>query len=283
MKKIIPLTLAAILFSSVMAYAVGTRLEYPLFQSFDKNGRFLVGGLLFSYYPGTAIKKPLYTDRDLTVPYPNPIVLNSRGEPFITSPNSLPIYMDGLYKLILRTKPAGLGDNGTEIWSLDWVSGAGGGGGGYESACLYGSNLADILTAVGPTDKKTLALDCTVNVTKNAVVTSNINFVAMVPGKFLCSTSAYTINFQGGFSGDPYHYFYGCGQPTFTEQTMVVYPQWFIDGGSGTEVDPWTGPDNAAGFLYALESGAHRVVAPPGSYSKSVVDETQRKSKTIWT
>ncbi len=58
-------------------------LPVPIQQFLDNGGFPLAGGLLWSYEHGASVLTPmaLYTDVDLTIPYTNPIVLNSAGRP----------------------------------------------------------------------------------------------------------------------------------------------------------------------------------------------------------
>lgn len=88
-------------------YSAGSLLPNPKFQAFDSNGDPLSGGLLYTYEPGTTTNKATYSDKDLTTPNANPVVLDSRGE--------ATVYLDGSTKLLLKTS------DGTTIWTMDNV------------------------------------------------------------------------------------------------------------------------------------------------------------------
>lgn len=74
-----------------------TRFINPFIQYLDNNGVPLVGGQLFSYESGTDAFMNTYSDSALTVPNPNPIVLDSGGRVpyaiFLTT---------GTYKFVLE-------------------------------------------------------------------------------------------------------------------------------------------------------------------------------------
>lgn len=69
--------------------------KYPLFQAIDGDGNPIDGGKLYTYEAGTTTPKVAYTDKDLTVPAANPVILDSKGE--------ATIYLDGTYKIDLKT------------------------------------------------------------------------------------------------------------------------------------------------------------------------------------
>jgi hypothetical protein len=76
-----------------------TVMPLPLQQFDDEFGAPLVGGMLFSYAAGSAGATPqaVYTDVLLTIPYPNPIILDAAG----TAGGA--IYLQPLnYQFILR-------------------------------------------------------------------------------------------------------------------------------------------------------------------------------------
>src|SRR5262245_4286213 len=57
----------------------GTLSPVPWFQFLDENGHPYAGAKLFTYLAGTTTKQPTYTDATLSVPHPNPIILDSAG------------------------------------------------------------------------------------------------------------------------------------------------------------------------------------------------------------
>ena len=77
----------------------------PKFQAFDSNGAPLSGGKVYTYESGTSTPKTTYSDRALSTPNANPVVLDSRGE--------ASIYATGLIKIVLKDS------GGTTIWTMD--------------------------------------------------------------------------------------------------------------------------------------------------------------------
>lgn len=77
----------------------------PKFQAFDSNGAPLSGGKVYTYVGGTVTPKITYSDRDLTTPNANPVILDSRGE--------ASIFCSGLLKIILKDSDDVL------IWTMD--------------------------------------------------------------------------------------------------------------------------------------------------------------------
>jgi len=95
----------------------------PVFQEnqFTDNVEFLVGGLLWTYKAGTSEFALTYQDQSGTTPWPNPIILNSRGEIggelWLSSE-----YLNG-YRFDLESKPAYGQDHGVLISQFDYVTG----------------------------------------------------------------------------------------------------------------------------------------------------------------
>jgi len=71
-------------------------------QFLDQNGRPLVGGKVYFYFVGTENKKDTFQDPALTIPNPNPVVLDSYGE--------ASIWGVGAFRQVLTDK------NGVQIW-----------------------------------------------------------------------------------------------------------------------------------------------------------------------
>lgn len=69
-------------------------VPYSRFRAVDDDNEPLVGGLLYSYAPGTSTPKATYTDHTLGTPNTNPIVLNANGE--------ATVYIDGDTDLTLE-------------------------------------------------------------------------------------------------------------------------------------------------------------------------------------
>lgn len=82
----------------------------PKFQMITSAGAPLSGGKLYTYESGTATNKATYSDRALTTPNANPVVLDTRGE--------ATIYLgQGAYKFILKDS------TDVEIWTMDGIYG----------------------------------------------------------------------------------------------------------------------------------------------------------------
>jgi hypothetical protein len=80
----------------------------PKFYAWDRNGKPLAFGKLYTYQARTNVPKPTYQSEDKIVENTNPAILNGEGY--------ANIYLDGSYKMVLKDKD----DN--EIWSSDPVS-----------------------------------------------------------------------------------------------------------------------------------------------------------------
>jgi len=82
----------------------------PKFYAWDKNGKPLAFGKLYTYQARTNTPKPTYQSEDQVVENTNPVILNGEGY--------ANVYLSGSYKMVLKDKD----DN--EIWSSDPVSAA---------------------------------------------------------------------------------------------------------------------------------------------------------------
>ena len=91
--------------------SIATVIPAPIPQWFDNSGIPLAGGFLYAYEAGTSTPQNMYTDSALTVPYSNPIVLDSSGRP------AGPIYLltSPAYKFILQDA------NAVQIWEADAI------------------------------------------------------------------------------------------------------------------------------------------------------------------
>ena len=87
-----------------------TRIEYPKIMCLDSNGYPAAGYKIYTYAAGTSTPAATYSDRSLSVPNTNPVVLNSRGE--------ADIYVGVAVKLVFTTPT---GDPGSPIWTVDYV------------------------------------------------------------------------------------------------------------------------------------------------------------------
>ena len=91
----------------------------PILQNaqFSDDGTFLNGGLIWFYAAGTSTPLTAYQDGAATTPWPNPIVLNARGE------TGGEIWLDGIYKLVLQGAPLVGETNGPAISTFDNIYG----------------------------------------------------------------------------------------------------------------------------------------------------------------
>ena len=80
----------------------------PKFYAWDRNGKPLAFGKLYTYQARTNTPKPTYQSEDQVVENTNPVILNGEGY--------ADVYLDGSYKMVLKD------DKDNEIWSSDPVS-----------------------------------------------------------------------------------------------------------------------------------------------------------------
>ena len=80
----------------------------PKFYAWDRNGKPLAFGKLYTYEARTNIPKPTYQSEDQVVENTNPVILNGEGY--------ANVYLSGSYKMVLKD------DKDNEIWSSDPVS-----------------------------------------------------------------------------------------------------------------------------------------------------------------
>lgn len=93
----------------------------PLIQDpqFKDDSTFLYGGLVWFYEAGTTTPQTVYQDQNASVAWPNPIVLNARGE----TGGEIWLSEGKSYKIILESEPlAGL-THGTTISTFDNIYG----------------------------------------------------------------------------------------------------------------------------------------------------------------
>lgn len=82
----------------------------PKFYAWDRNGKPLAGGKLYTYQARTNTPKATYQSEDQEVENTNPVILNGEGY--------ANVYLDGSYKMVLKDS------KDTEIWSSDPVTSA---------------------------------------------------------------------------------------------------------------------------------------------------------------
>ena len=93
----------------------------PILQQnqFTGNANFLAGGLIWSYVAGTTTPQAAYTDSLANTAWPNPIVLNQRGEPG----GEIWLAAGQNYKFVLEEAPFYGQTHGTVVSTFDNVAG----------------------------------------------------------------------------------------------------------------------------------------------------------------
>lgn len=123
----------------------------PIQRFVDNNGNALVGGLLFTYAAGTATKIAVYTDSSGGTAFPNPVVMNARGEPEGAMGQSLGIWLTPgtAYKYTLS--PSTDTDPPTNpIWTIDDIVAPASSAGTYVAAFSFlGGTPAASLEVMG--------------------------------------------------------------------------------------------------------------------------------------
>ncbi len=107
------------------AQSVAAVAPVPIQQFVDENGHPYAGGTLTTYQAGTSTLASVYMDAALTIPWSNPITLDSAGR--ISGPIYPPTGVS--LKYVLKTS------TGVTVWTADLIAplaiyGSGGGGGG---------------------------------------------------------------------------------------------------------------------------------------------------------
>lgn len=149
----------------------------PIQQYFDSNSVELTGGLLYTYAAGTTTPLAVYTDSTGATAFPNPIVLNSRGEPTATGP-SLGVWLTaGVgYKFVL-SPPGDTNPPTNPIWTIDQISAGGSSGSSLTTVSDSGTTNALVVTLSPAPTSYTLGLSFVVKVanTVSGATTINVN------------------------------------------------------------------------------------------------------------
>lgn len=98
------------------------RAPFLKHQFLDQNGRPLVGGLVYTYLAGTSTPVATYTDKNGSVPHPNPIVLDSAGSAEIWLSDA------SAYKFVVKDA------DGVDQDTFDFITAPGGVSPGSETA-----------------------------------------------------------------------------------------------------------------------------------------------------
>ncbi len=107
MRKILLMFVLLLCLVPSLVFGFDLLVNYPRFQVFDDNGDPLSGGKIYTYIAGTSTPKTTYSDRSLSTPHTNPIILDSRGE--CTSG----IFASGLLKIVIKDSDDVTITNGT--------------------------------------------------------------------------------------------------------------------------------------------------------------------------
>lgn len=223
--KSIIIALLAVLFVVDVASA-GALLSYPKFRAKTDSDAPLVGGLLYTYIPGSTTLKPSYSDYNCATANSNPIVLDSRGE--------ATVYLSGRTKLVLKTSA------GATVWTMDNVDGS---QNGYvltvdptetdQCTSGAGNSLYDVLTALGTSKNATVALihngasnqttyTCSTTFDASSYKNTTIEFQ---PGAVIAIGAGKTLTLSGvPIRADRHQIFSGTGSAALSG---TVYPEWW--------------------------------------------------------
>lgn len=93
----------------------------PILQQnqFTDNANFLAGGLIWSYVAGTTTPQAVYTDATANTAWPNPIVLDQRGE----TGGEIWLAAGAAYKFVIEEAPYYGQTNGPTIANFDNITG----------------------------------------------------------------------------------------------------------------------------------------------------------------
>ena len=234
---------------------MGVLLTYPKFRAENDAGKPLVGGLVYTYIAGATpnTNKATYSDKDLTTPNANPVVLDRRGEAVI--------YGAGSYKIVLKDS------YGNAYWTMDDIELTAIGSYQFfpnpseidQGATSTGGSIKDILTELGTSKKAEIVLlhDGASNTTTYTVgqnidwsTYTNVSFVVK-PGAIL-SHGAYTLNIPNLSAGSS-QVFSGTGTVTLSG-VPYVRASWFSLITFGTGIAAGDQTNNHLALQRALTS-----------------------------
>jgi len=218
--------------------------NYPKFKAVTSTGAALTGGLVYTYNSGSTTPKATYSDRAMTTPNTNPVVLDSRGE--------ATIYFNGTYKVVLKSS------TGVTQWTMDKVAGITPTGESYEvqaidygSSTCTGATISAALTAIGVSTKTTLILtSCTWVISANTDWSTYTNVALKFAPGAVISNGAYTVKWGGSVEALPDQQIAdGTGSWTLNPaKVTTAYINWF-----GANTTPGT-TDMTAAIKSALLS-----------------------------
>ena len=246
-------------------------LQWPTACFFDSDGDPLSGGKLYSYIAGTTTAKALYTDRDLTTPATNPVVLDSNG----CTPE---LYGTGTYKLILKDSL-----DVTTYFEDDnvTVSDASGGATSFfypdynatDQGVTGDSNTIKYAVDTLSTDSGAIVLQhnsgsatTTYTLSTNEVIPSNINLI-IEKGAILDGAAALQINSH--FDPGEFQVFGTTITVTFgVNGTTDIHPEWWGTFPNGTNDTTILNKAIAASDLVGTTDGYAdaSIIVRPGRY-----------------
>jgi hypothetical protein len=237
----------------------------PVLQEAQFNGdaTFLVGGLIWFYAAGTSTPIIAYQDEAGTVPWPNPIHLNSRGETGGTI--WLGSYADtGGYKIVLEGAPfygqthgivinnfdniTGVNDPNLSTTSSDWISYAG--SPSYLSSSSF--SVSGDQTSIFQQHRRVKTIN------NAGVMTGSVIYSSYVSGV----TNVYLSNDTGNvLDSGLYQVYYG-----FIQTTPSSIPNCVFAGTSATESanDIYLSYDGST-LKYSIDSGSPQPIPTGGS------------------
>lgn len=243
------------------ALAAGSPAPTPIQRFEDNNGNACVGCQVFVYAAGTTTPATVYTDTALSVPFPNPILLNSRGEPANPSASAVIFLTPGvIYKFVLApstdtnppTNPFWTADNISALPAIGTAASQNIGTSGA-NLCLLNANCT--FSGVDSfTNAITIPTVATTDNSTNAASTAYVqnNFVKNAP-LFTKTSSIQTSNYTVT-NTDDHTYIYlnssGVGGKTLTISPLGSYTDTqFSVGFCNQETRVWTIASADAGSL----------------------------------
>ena len=231
-KIIISITCCLALSISGQSYA-SQRLE-PLATFLKTNGLPAASYKLFTYNPGTSVKKTVYKNSTLTTAFDNPIILNTSGRP----PGNYPIYFSGAVKYVLA--PSTDSDPPkSALYTVDNYNGAG--SSVITNEYTLSGDFAGAL-ATAATTLNALNADCTLVIDTDFTMTASVSFDSEVtlwvaPGSVI-TTTGYTLTVGGGpakiIAGDTQQIFAGSGTVVFGKPGNPRADWWATNTTPGT-------------------------------------------------
>ena len=240
----------------------------PIQQFFDSNGVELAGGKLFTYAAGTTTKINVYTDAGGAAAFPNPIILNARGEPATSGGGaSTGIWLtQGVgYKFVLS--PATDTDPPTNpIWTEDNIQSSAAAGLQYVVDTGSVNALSVALTPVpsGYTDGMTFLVK--VANTNSGAATINVNGLGAVSISFYGPVNAGAL-----MAGWVYLFIYNAISTSFDVLTVPGSGNWLVNGmmasmaATSVKANPLGFPTTPQDMSFAaLATALAALLTPPG-------------------